>query len=269
MSFRKAVTFLSLTTCVALAACSTSPTGRNQILLYSEGEMTTLGAQSFDALKEKEKISTDTKLTAYVNCVANHVTTALGPVAGVNAWEVKVFDSTAVNAFALPGGKIGVYTGILNVANTQEQLAAIIGHEVGHVIANHGNERVSQSTVANTGLQITSVALGSDIPAKKELMGALGTGVQYGILMPYGRAHESEADLIGLELMAKAGFNPKASVTLWENMSKASDGNAPHEMLSTHPSNKTRISDLNANMDKAMTLYRAAQQQGKQPHCQR
>lgn len=157
-----------------------------------------------------------------------------------------VFDSDQVNAFALPGGKIGVYTGLLNVAVNQDQLATVIGHEVAHVLADHSNERLSQSQLANTGLSITSVALGSSEYKQYQgmTMAALGLGVQYGVILPYGRTQESEADIVGLEYMAKAGFDPNQSVDLWKNMAKASGGNQPPELLSTHPSHSTRIKDL-------------------------
>ena len=169
---------------------------------------------------------------------------------GFDSWEVVVFDSDQVNAFALPGGKIGVYTGLLKVAVTQDQLATVIGHEIAHVLADHSNERLSQSQIANAGLQLTNIALGSSEYAQYRgaTMAALGLGVQYGVLMPYGRTQESEADIVGLELMAKSGFDPNQSVDLWKNMAKASGGAQPPELLSTHPSHGTRIQDLSAKI---------------------
>ncbi len=230
---------------VILTACTASPTGRNQLLLFSDTQMNSLGAQSFEQMKKKQPINHDPKINAYVQCVATTVTQNV-PKRGFDKWEVVVFDNDQVNAFALPGGKIGVYTGLLKVAKTQDQLATVIGHEVGHVIAEHGNERMSQSSLASTGLELSSLIIGSSQYAKYQdvAMAALGIGVQYGVILPYGRHQESEADMIGLNLMAKSGFNPNASIQLWKNMDAASNGQQVPEILSTHPSHSTRINDL-------------------------
>ena len=232
----------ALTATLLLAACSSSPTGRQQVLLFSEQDMSQLGAQSFEQLKQQEKIYTDPKTNQYVQCVTDALTSKLsGNQAG--KWEVVVFDSKQVNAFALPGGKIGVYTGLLDVAVNQDQLATVIGHEIGHVLAHHSNERLSRTQLANIGMQISSMAI-SGTEYHDAAMAGLGLGVQYGVLMPYGRAQESESDIIGLQLMAEAGFNPNESVSLWKNMARASGGSQPPELLSTHPSHSTRIDDL-------------------------
>ncbi|PSU35943.1 M48 family metallopeptidase [Photobacterium lutimaris] len=236
-----------ITSAIALTACSSSPTGRQQVLLFSEQDMSQLGAQSFDALKEQETIYTDSKTNQYVQCVTNALTSRLGASQATGQWEVVVFDSEQVNAFALPGGKIGVYTGLLKVATNQDQLATVIGHEIGHVLAQHSNERLSRSQLANMGMQISSAAIGGT-NYHDAAMAGLGLGVQYGVLMPYGRAQESESDIIGLRMMAEAGFDPYESINLWKNMAKASGGNQPPELLSTHPSHSTRIDDLRAEI---------------------
>jgi predicted Zn-dependent protease len=184
---------------------------------------------------------------------------------GSAAWEVVVFEDKAANAFALPGGKIGVYTGLLQVAKTQDQLAAVIGHEVAHVTARHANERVSTAFAAQAGLNIVDAIYGGT-SAGRNAMALLGLGTQVGILMPFGRAQESEADLIGLDNMARAGFDPRESITLWQNMAKAGGG-APPEFLSTHPSHGTRVEDLNKRMPDAMRLYDAARVAGRKPRC--
>ncbi|MBG0756839.1 Zn-dependent protease [Vibrio cidicii] len=229
-----------------LTACSSSPTGRNQLLMFSDAEMSTLGANSFEQMKKETPISQDKALNQYVQCVAKAITNTIPPQPSFKEWEVVVFDSEQVNAFALPGGKIGVYTGLLNVAVNQDQLATVIGHEVAHVLAEHSNERLSQSQIANAGLQLANVAIGASEykEYQKLTMAALGVGVQYGVILPYGRTQESEADLVGLEYMAKAGFDPNQSIELWKNMAKASGGKQPPELLSTHPSHNTRIKDL-------------------------
>lgn len=246
-----------------VAACSSSPTGRNQLILFSDSDMSSLGAQSFEQMKQEQPISTDKALNAYVQCVSNAVTAHVPPQAGFDEWEVVVFDSEQVNAFALPGGKIGVYTGLLNVAVDQDQLATVIGHEIAHVLADHSNERLSQAQLANVGMQITDIALASSGAAeyRSATMAALGLGVQYGVILPYGRTQESEADIIGLDLMAQAGFNPNASVALWMNMAAASKGAQPPEMLSTHPSHDTRISDLQEQ------IPRVPKAQSGKPNC--
>jgi len=247
MNWKPSILATLLTT--VLVGCSASPTGRNQILLFSDSEMNTLGAQSFEEMKQSQDVNKDPKINDYVQCVAKSVTQYVDKT-GFSEWEVVVFDSEQINAFALPGGKIGVYTGLLKVAETEDQLATVIGHEIAHVIAAHGNERMSQSSLASTGLQISSLVIGTSQYAQYQnvAMAALGVGVQYGVVLPYGRSQESEADMIGLELMAKAGFDPKASVQLWLNMSAASNGQQPPEILSTHPSHSTRIKDLNSKM---------------------
>ncbi len=226
-----------------ITACSTSPTGRKQVLLFSGDEMSKLGAQSFEELKKQETISRNKKINNYVSCVSEAITQTLGPQPDFKEWEVVVFESEQVNAFALPGGKIGVYTGLLKVAKNQHQLAAVIGHEIAHVTAEHSNERLSQSQLTNIGLELSNLAMqGSEYQSLT--MAGLGLGVQYGIMMPYGRSQESESDILGLQLMAKAGFDPQQSVELWKNMAKASGGQHPPELLSTHPSHSTRIKDL-------------------------
>ncbi|SON53258.1 M48 family metallopeptidase [Vibrio tapetis] len=245
----------------ALTACSTSPTGRNQLIMFSDQDMAQLGAQSFEQMKKEQKISTNRKTNAYVRCVTDSITAHVPAQPGFKEWEVVVFDSNQVNAFALPGGKIGVYTGLLSVAKNQDQLATVIGHEIAHVLADHSNERLSSSQLANAGLQISSAVL-KDQQYHDTAMSALGLGVQYGVILPYGRTQESEADIVGLDLMAKSGFNPNQSVELWKNMAKESGGNQPPELLSTHPSHSTRINDLQARIG---TLPNT---QVKAPNCQ-
>jgi len=256
---------------VGISACAISPTGRTQILMKSEFEMAELGRAAFSDMQSKTARSVDTRQTTYVRCVADAITSILTsqelrPIA-VNDWEVELFEDPTANAFALPGGKIGVHTGLLDIASTPAQLATVLGHEVGHVLARHGNERVSQSAVVQSGMGIAQVMLGAETPAKQELFGMLGLGMQYGVLMPFGRAQESEADEIGLMLMARAGFDPRESVTLWQNMGRASGGQSPPEFMSTHPSHATRISRLKANMPRAIQLHDQAVAAGHRPDC--
>lgn len=246
----------------ALAACSKSPTGREQLLLNEKEQLDAMGVQAFAEMRAKVPEATDAAVNDYVRCVAYAITDQVPDKS--TAWEVVVFEDDTPNAFALPGGKMGVYTGMLKVAKNQDQLAAVLGHEVGHVLAQHGNERVSQQTLTNLGL---AVVAGSGY-ADAATMQALGLGAQIGILLPYSRTHESEADIIGLDLMAQAGFDPRESVQLWKNMEK-SGGGAPPEFLSTHPSSGTRIDNLLGKMAGALKKYNAARAKGRKPDCKK
>lgn len=239
-----------------IAACATSPLGRRQLILVSDGEMSQMGVASFNDMKKKIPQTKDGKASAYVTCIANAITRELD---GGQTWEVQVFDDKQVNAFALPGGKIGVYTGLLQVATTQDQLAAVISHEVSHVLANHSAERMSEGMAAQVGVGVASAATG----VNGELLG-MASNVFF--TLPHSRTQESEADLLGLDLMSKAGFDPRASVTLWQNMSKAGGGKPP-ELLSTHPSDSTRIQQLEARIPGDLPIYEQARAQGKRPRC--
>lgn len=246
-----------------LPSCATSPMGRKQLMLVGDDDVNKMGLQAFEKMKQDTPRSQDSRLNAYVECVATTVAQhASGPQVP-EKWEVVVFQSDQVNAFALPGGKIGVYTGLLKVAENQDQLATVLGHEIGHVIARHGNERVSQQMAASTGLDYAGKLTGTG-GSQKILLGALGLGVQYGILLPYNRAQETEADAIGIDLMARSGFDPQQSIKLWENMARASK-EKPLEILSTHPAEQTRIQNLNARMKSAEALGRGR----TRPNCQR
>jgi len=252
---------------LSISACSTSSTGRNKMSLYSNAELNKMGVTSFEQMKKDIPISSDKATNDFVICVADAITANVSKSAHQGEWEVVVFDSAQVNAFALPGGKIGVYTGILNVTEDQDQLAAIIGHEVGHVIEHHSNERLSANKVSNVGMAVAAIALGaSDIENKGLWVAGLGIGLQYGLIMPYSRSHESEADIVGQDLMARSGFAPAASIQLWKNMSKLSK-DAPPEFMSTHPSNNTRIKQLNSHLPVSQPYYLAKQNSGPIPLC--
>lgn len=248
-----------------LAACTTSPLGRQQLVLFPEADMQQMGVTAFQEMRQQLPQATDPAVTRYVRCVVDAVL-AVTPGANGQAWEVQVFRDDSANAFALPGGKIGVHTGLLDVAETQDQLAAVIGHEIAHVLAKHSNERFSQQALVSTGLQAAQILGGTPTPAKQQLMGLLGLGAQVGILLPYSRTQESESDLLGLDLMAAAGFDPRASIALWRNMAKAGNG-APPEFLSTHPSGTTRMEALQARMPQALEIYEQARASGRRQSC--
>jgi predicted Zn-dependent protease len=249
-----------------LAGCQTSALGRRQFKMMSEAEMSQMGVAAFTDISKQTPPSKDALANAKVTCVANAITRNLTGVNAPSSWEVRVFADDTPNAFALPGGKIGVNTGLLKVARTQGQLAAVIGHEVTHVTQGHANERVSSEFATQTALQTISVLADASNPMHGQLIGLLGAGVQVGVLLPYGRAQEREADLIGLDLMAKAGFDPRESISLWQNMAKAGGGQPP-EFLSTHPSHGTRMHDLEERMPIAMPVYEDAKAKGLAPRC--
>lgn len=259
-------TICSIVLALGLTACATSPTGRSQVLLMPKAQMDQMGVAAFNDMKQNAKVSTDARVNQYVVCVANAVTAALPPK-DQRDWEVVVFDDPSANAFALPGGKIGVNTGLLKVAVDQNQLATVIGHEVGHVLADHGNERMSLELATQTGAQLVGAVI-ADTNEKPLIMAAMGVGIHYGMKLPYSRTHEAEADVMGLDLMARAGFNPSAAVQLWRNMSEL-DKESPPEFMSTHPANETRIAGLSSRLDEAMVVYQQARAQGHQPQCSR
>ena len=247
--------FLTAVAALTVAACATSPLGRRQIMLASSSEMNEMGIAAFTQMKKDMPASKDAKTIAYVGCVARNVTAVMPQ----SNWEVQVFEDKNINAFALPGGKIGVFTGLLKAAVNQDQLAAVIGHEVAHVIAGHSNERYSEAKLAEMG----NAAVGQYTGVNPELLG-MATSVFF--LLPHSRTHEAEADVLGMDYMAKAGFDPRAAITLWENMAKAS-GEKPPEILSTHPSDQTRIRGLTKRLTVALPLYEQARAAGKKPSC--
>jgi predicted Zn-dependent protease len=251
-----------------LVACATSPLGRRQIIIFPEGEMDAMGAAAFQTLKTQMPASRDLALQRYVECVAGAVSAEIDPDQGPVRWEVTVFDEDSANAFALPGRKIGVHRGMFEIAQSQDQLATVLGHEMAHVLARHANERVSTAYATQTGLELLSLLAGASSPAQRELMAWLGVGAQVGILLPFGRAQEREADLLGLDLMARAGFDPRESQQLWENMSRGRSAGPP-EFLSTHPSHDRRMRDLGERIPTVMSLYERAGAAGRRPACSR
>jgi predicted Zn-dependent protease len=174
-------------------------------------------------------------------------------------WEFRVVRENQVNAFCLPGGKVVVYTGIAPVAETEAGLATVMGHEIGHALAHHGNERMAQDELFKIGLAAAAGAVQSDDPRQRaQVIGLLGAGAHYGLELPFSRDHESEADHIGLLLMATAGYDPNEAVTFWGRMEKAAGGRSPPEFASTHPSHGRRIHDIQGWLPDALSLYEAS-----------
>lgn len=249
---------LGLLALALLTGCQESPTGRNQLALVPDAVMADIGQQSFAQMKEQNPVLNDPGVNSLVQCITRELVRAAAteyPTAPMPpSWEVVVFRNDTPNAFALPGGKIGVHTGLLRVAQNPAQLATVIGHEVAHVLADHGNERLTQELGLKAALLLVGLFTESEI-AEDQLQNALGIGAQLGITLPFSRAHESEADRMGLTIMARAGFSPEQSVELWRNMARAS-GEQPLEFLSTHPNHDTRIADLSARVESANQLFR-------------
>ncbi len=265
MPFRRILIVLA-TAIIAAAACSTSPTGRSQLAFMSEKDMQQMGEQTFSQIKAQTPLSRDAQSIQVILCVAEAITSRLPADQRGAGWEVLIFDDNAVNAFALPGNKIGVYEGIFRAARNQDQLAAVIGHEVAHVIAHHANERVSTTTATQMGVNVAQAAAGGTGTYGGQVAGLLGAGAAVGVILPFNRKQESEADVVGLDLMARAGFNPSQAIPLWENMSRIGKEKPP-EFLSTHPSDEARLKGLKKALPEAEKLYAQAQDKGFQPTC--
>lgn len=249
-----------------LTGCASTPLGRSQLVLFPESQLAEMGTLAYQDLQTQTPISRDGRANDYVSCITDAIIQA-NPELSSTEWEITLFDSDQANAFALPGGKMGVYTGMLNVADNQDQLAAVIGHELAHVVARHGNERVSTNFATQTGLQIVAVAAGGSSPVKDQLFGLLGVGAEVGIALPFGRTQETEADLIGLDYMAKAGFRPSEASNLWRNMAKLSGGQQQPSFLSTHPAAEDRIKRLDERVPQAQILTNSAHNAGRRPDC--
>lgn len=240
---------------VVLAACATNPvTGRRSLQLVPESQMQALGLQAYQEVLAKSRVSTNARQTAIVRRVANRIAAVTHKDYD---WEVNLIDSNEANAFVLPGGKIVVYTGILPICETEAGLAFVLGHEVGHAIARHGGERVSQSMVVEAGLTAADLSLRNN-SQRGLIMAALGVGAQYGVMLPFSRDQESEADHMGIIYMAQAGYDPTEAPKLWQRMA-ARGGQQPPEFLSTHPSHATRIQRLNDLLPKALSIYKAVE----------
>lgn len=249
---------LGLTSIALLAgACVRTPvTGRRAFILLGEDEEMKLGADSYKEALKGQKVCGDNATNAMIKKIG-------GEIRDVSdrekwPWEFKVIDDAkTMNAFALPGGKVAFYTGIFKPAQNEAGIAAVMGHEVAHAVARHGAQRVSQSLLVQAGL--SAAALSTDDPKQRDaIVGGLGAGAALGILLPFSREHESEADAIGLVYMAKAGYDPRQAVEFWQRFKKATGGDGPPEFLSTHPAPSSRIRALKKALPKALEHYNKA-----------
>lgn len=250
---------LLLTISLVVAACASAPyTGRKQLIFVNESEEVQMGYEYSQQIMAEEKIETGTSRAKRVERIGRDIAAVSNKPE--YEWSFKVIESTDVNAFCLPGGKVFVYTGILElIGNNDNELAAIMGHEVAHALARHGAERSSQSSMTNIGLNVASVAVGvatnSNAAASLAMAGG-SAAAQLGILLPYSRKHETEADHIGVILSAKAGYDPRAAISLWQKMAALNSGKEPLGILSTHPLNSQRIADLEKVMPEALKHYK-------------
>ncbi|HZV53938.1 MAG TPA: M48 family metallopeptidase [Rhodocyclaceae bacterium] len=245
---------ISMAITIALAGCQNVPiTGRSQLQLVSAGQEASMGLSAYQEVLKKEKISHDPALNALVARVGSRIAAATGR--DDYQWEFKVIENDkTVNAFCLPGGKVAVYTGLMPIAKDEAGLAAVIGHEVAHAIARHGAERVSQQLVLE-GVTMAAVIAAGDQNKANLYGGLIGAGATLGVILPYSRLHESEADRMGLIYMARAGYDPHAALELWKRMA-AQDKGKPPEFLSTHPADSTRIHQIEQALPEAMGYYR-------------
>ena len=224
-------------------------------MLVSDSTIDNLGAQAYREVLSKERISRDPRAVEVVNRVGERIARAVDQPK--YQWKFTVIDNPKqANAFALPGGKVAVYTGLFPVAENSAGLAAVVGHEVGHVLAHHAAERMSRGMLLNFAAGGLGIALGAQNPAvQSAVMQAFGLGAQVGVVLPFNRDQEAEADRIGLILMAKAGYDPHAALDLWRRFEKSA-GDSPPEFLSTHPSRGTRERNIAEWMPEAMKYYR-------------
>ena len=249
-----------------LAACATVPlTGRSQLILIPDSQVMTLSFDQYHQFLAKHEIIKSTSEAQMVQRVGQRIQKAVqayleqsGQADLLNGyqWEFNLVKDKQANAFCMPGGKVVVFNGILPITKNESGLATVLGHEIGHAIARHGNERMSQGLVTQLGGVALGAALSSRPQETQQLfMAAYGLGTQVGVLLPYGRLQETEADHLGLIFMAMAGYDPHLAVNFWERMASQKDQAAPPEFLSTHPAHATRIADIKDYLPTAMAYY--------------
>ncbi len=250
----------------AARGCQKGPFGRTQIVQMSPEQEKALGAQAYHEILSRSPVLPGGPIVDEVRSIGRRLAEAsrdpeLRKKMGIRwptnfDWEFNVVRDRQINAFCLPGGKVVVYTGILPVAESDAGLATVMGHEIGHALARHGAERMAQQQLAKIGQLALAVSVRDMDPQKQRmLLGAFGAGAQLGILLPYSREHEAEADHIGILLMARAGYDPREAARFWVRMSKATSGNKTAEFLSTHPSHERRIANLQNWLSEALPIY--------------
>jgi predicted Zn-dependent protease len=247
---------MSLSVLAISCTQGTEPLGLN---LVSPQQETQMGLQAWQEISQKEPVARSAALQARIRTLGQRLVTAAG--ANQQPWEFVVFESEDVNAFALPGGKVGVYTGLIDLAENDAQLAAVIGHEIGHVLAHHPAKRVNSAMTAQMGVSLAQVGLAAaGVSYGAEAAQLLGLGAQYGVVLPHTRTQEYEADRIGLEIMAAAGYDPREALRFWARMGQK-QGNRPGwaEFMSTHPVGKNRIAAMEQQLPRVMPVYEKTQ----------
>lgn len=250
-----------------LSGCSqVDITGRKQFNLVPDSMMNSMSFQNYGEFLSQNKLSTNTEQTQMVKRVGGRIQLAVEKYCAENGiqnkltgyrWEFNLIEDPNVNAWCMPGGKVVVYTGLLPVTQTETGLAVVVGHEIAHAFAKHGAERMTHGLVVEMGSMALSKALEERPEQTRDLfMASYGIGSQVGILLPYSRVHENEADHLGLIFMAMAGYDPHEAVTFWQRMADANKGLQPLEILSTHPANQTRIQNIKSLLPEAMTYYK-------------
>jgi len=241
---------------LTIQGCATVPyTERQQIMMVSEEQESQIGATLFTEVKQESKLSGDARINSMVSEVGRRIATAADKPD--YKWEFVVIEDKSVNAFALPGGKVAFNTGIMPICQDEAGIAAVMGHEVAHALARHGSERMSQQQALSIGGVALMAAISGRSPVVREgVMQAYGLGAQVGVLLPYSRKHELEADRIGMILMAKAGYDPRQAVSFWERMLARKEGSAPPPFLSTHPSDQKRVEELKSFLPEALKYYK-------------
>ena len=266
----RSITALTCSALLLLSSCGSVPiTGRRQLNLVSDGEILSASATQYKQFISQSQLSSNTTYNAKVTQVGRRLAAATNAYLKQNgyesmlsslSWEFNVVDSKQVNAFCMPGGKIVVYTGLLNLVgngpHSDDELAAVMGHELSHALAKHANERISNQLLLQAGGQI----LGAAVNTRSQLLGGLinqayGLGAQVGVMLPFGRKQEYEADKMGLVRMAMAGYDPRYAVNFWQKMSASKGGAQQNELLSTHPSDANRIKEIQAYLPNALKYY--------------
>jgi len=239
-----------------ISSCATVPYSKRQsLILISIDEEIALGEEAFKELMKKAKLSEDKEKVEMIERVGRKIAKVADQPK--YKWEfVLIEDTKTINAFCLPGGKVAFYTGILPLCKDEEGVAVVMGHEIAHAIARHGAERMSQGMIANLAGNILAVAVANKTPeAQRAILDAYGLGTSLGVILPFSRKHEYEADYIGLILMSKAGYNPNSAVDFWKRMLELSGGKSIPEFLSTHPNDKKRIENIKSHLPEAMKYY--------------
>lgn len=249
-----------------LNSCSTVPiTGRSQLNIIPASQMLSMSFSQYDDFLKTNKLSGNKEQTAMIKRVGLKIQKAVekyfadhnmsSSLQGYN-WEFNLVESDEANAWCMPGGKVVFYTGILPLTQTETGVAVVMGHEIAHAVAEHGSERMSQQMLTQLGAVALSEALQSNSEQTQQIaMTAFGLGAQFGVILPFSRKHESEADHLGLIFMAMAGYNPREAVSFWKRMAANSGGQAPPEFMSTHPSDATRIADIERLLPEALNYY--------------